>query len=157
MSQFFTSGGQSIGALMDMSLNKLQELVMDRNFSFHHCSHCLQWFWSPRKSSLSLFPLFPHLIAIKWLDWMPWSWFLKCWVLSQLYTFILKSIITLSGKLDWWIEPEVQLWCPYGQAFLLGSLATESTPNLPILWKMCLSEEKNQRRVAAIIKTISHW
>ena len=29
-------------------------------------SHHLQWFWSPRKSSLSLFPLFPHLFAMKW-------------------------------------------------------------------------------------------
>ena len=26
----------------------------------------LQWFWSPRKQSLSLFPLFPHLFAMKW-------------------------------------------------------------------------------------------
>ena len=88
MSQFFASGGQSIGASMDMNLNKLQKLVMDRNFSSHGCSHCLQWFWSPRKSSLSLFPLFPHLLAIKWSDQMPWSWFLECWVFSQLYTFI---------------------------------------------------------------------
>ena len=30
-------------------------------------------FWSPRKLSLSLFPLFPHLFAMKWWDWMPWS------------------------------------------------------------------------------------
>ena len=55
MSQFFASGGQSIGASMDMSLNKLQELVMDRNFSSHGCRHCLQCFRSPRKLSLSLF------------------------------------------------------------------------------------------------------
>ena len=33
----------------------------------------LQWFWSPRKWSLSLLPLFPHLFAIKWWDRMPWS------------------------------------------------------------------------------------
>ena len=26
-------------------------------FSFHGCSHCLQWFWSPRKWNLSLVPL----------------------------------------------------------------------------------------------------
>ena len=32
----------------------------------------LQWFWSPRKWSLSLFTLFPHLIAVKWWDRMPW-------------------------------------------------------------------------------------
>ena len=31
------------------------------------CIHHLQWFWSPRKESLSLFPLFPHLFAMRWL------------------------------------------------------------------------------------------
>ena len=30
------------------------------------CSHHLQWFWSPRKESLSLFPLFLWLFAMKW-------------------------------------------------------------------------------------------
>ena len=29
--------------------------------------------WSPRKESLSLFPLFSHLSAMKWWDQMPWS------------------------------------------------------------------------------------
>ena len=33
-------------------------------FLFHGCSHHLQWFWSPRKESLSLFPLFPHLFGM---------------------------------------------------------------------------------------------
>ena len=28
-------------------------------------------------STLSLFPLFPHLFAMKWWDWMPWSSFLN--------------------------------------------------------------------------------
>ena len=28
-------------------------------FQFNGCSHNLQWFWSPRRQSLSLFPLFP--------------------------------------------------------------------------------------------------
>ena len=37
------------------------------------CSHHLQWFWSPRKESLSLFPLFPHLFAMKWWDHLPRS------------------------------------------------------------------------------------
>ena len=27
----------------------------------------------PKKYSLSLFPLFSHLFAMKWWDWMPWS------------------------------------------------------------------------------------
>ena len=42
-------------------------------FLFGGCSHHPQWFWSPRKSSLSLFPLFIHLFAMKWWDQMPWS------------------------------------------------------------------------------------
>ena len=37
----------------------------------------LQWFWSQRKYSFSLFPLFPHLFAMKWWDRMPWSLFLN--------------------------------------------------------------------------------
>ena len=41
-------------------------------FLFHGCSHHLQWFYSPRKWSLSLFPLFPHLFAMKWWDWLLW-------------------------------------------------------------------------------------
>ena len=32
----------------------------------------------PQKESLSLFPLFPHLFAMKWWDWMPWSSFFEC-------------------------------------------------------------------------------
>ena len=40
---------------------------------FHGCSHYLQWSWSPKKESLSLFPLFLHLFAMKWWDQMPWS------------------------------------------------------------------------------------
>ena len=54
-------------------------------FQFHGCSHQLQWFWTPRKQSLSLFPLFPHLFVMKWWDQMPWSSFSECWVLSQLF------------------------------------------------------------------------
>ena len=46
----------------------------------------LQWFWSPRKLSLSLFPLFLHLVAMEWWDWMPWSLVFECWVLSQLFS-----------------------------------------------------------------------
>jgi len=39
----------------------------------------------PPKKRFSLFPLFPHRFAIKWWDWMPWSSFFQCWVLSQLF------------------------------------------------------------------------
>ena len=37
------------------------------------------------ENKLSLFPLFPHLFAMKWWDWMPWSLFSEYWVLSQLF------------------------------------------------------------------------
>ena len=40
----------------------------------------------PKKIKSLLFPLFPHLFAMKWWDWMPWSLFFECWVLSQLIT-----------------------------------------------------------------------
>ena len=39
-----------------------------------------------QKNSLSLFPLFPHLFAMKWWDQMPW-----CWMLSFMPTFSLSS------------------------------------------------------------------
>ena len=48
----------------------------------------LQWFCSPRKENLSLFPLFPHLLAMKWRDWVPWSIF---WMLSFKPGFYLLS------------------------------------------------------------------
>ena len=38
-----------------------------------------------KEKSLSLFPLFPYLFAVKWWDWMQWSLFSECWVLSQLF------------------------------------------------------------------------
>ena len=43
------------------------------------CNQHLQWFWSPEKSSQPLSPLFPHLLAMKWWDQMPWSYFSKYW------------------------------------------------------------------------------
>ena len=39
----------------------------------------------PKKSNLSLFPLFPLLFAMTWWDQMPWSYFFECWVLSPLF------------------------------------------------------------------------
>ena len=34
-----------------------------------------------------MFPLFPHLFAMKWWNQMPQSSFYECWVLSQLFHF----------------------------------------------------------------------
>ena len=43
-----------------------------------------------------LFPLFPHLFAMKWWDWMPWSKFSECWVLSKHF----HSSPSLSSKVS---------------------------------------------------------
>ena len=51
----------------------------------------ISWLWSPSAVILEPkkinchFPLFPHLFAMKWWDWMPWSLFSECWVISQLF------------------------------------------------------------------------
>ena len=60
----------------------------------NHCRWWLQLSWSPRKLSLSLFPLFPHLFAMKWWDQMPWSSFSECWIFSQLF----HSLISLLSR-----------------------------------------------------------
>ena len=62
-----------VGRVMSLLFNMLSRLVI----AFIPRSKCLliswlQSFWSP-KNSLSLYPLFPHLFAMKWWDQMPWS------------------------------------------------------------------------------------
>ena len=74
---------------MSLLFNLLFRLVM----VFLPRSKCLLISWLQSLSELvlepkkikSLFPLIPHLFAMKWWDWMPWSSFFKCWVLSQLF------------------------------------------------------------------------
>ena len=76
-----------VGEVMSLLFNMLSRLVI----AFHPRSKCLLISWlqspsavilKPPKRSLSLFPLFPHLFAMKWWDQMPWSSFFECWVLS---------------------------------------------------------------------------
>ena len=61
-------------------------------FFFHGCSHHLQWFWSPKKYSLSLFPFSPmfSLFDVKWWDQIPWSSFFQCRGLSQVFLSLLS-------------------------------------------------------------------
>ena len=54
----------------------------------------MQWFLEPKKIVSQLFPLFPHLFAMKWWDWMPWFLFLERWVLSQLF----HSLLSISSR-----------------------------------------------------------
>ena len=39
----------------------------------------------PKKIKSVTASTFSPLLAMKWWDWMPWSWFFKCWVLKQLF------------------------------------------------------------------------
>ena len=66
-----------VDKVMSLLFNMLSRLVI----TFLPRSKCLliSWLqtpsaviWEPRKIK-SLFPLFPHLFAMKWWDWMPWS------------------------------------------------------------------------------------
>ena len=71
-----------VGKVMSLLFNKLSRLVITfLPRSKHLFISWLQspsaaplkiwsWFWSPPKCSL---PLFPHLFAMEWWDWMPWS------------------------------------------------------------------------------------
>ena len=67
-----------VGKVMSLLFNMLSRLVI----AFLPRSKCLLISWlqspsavilEPKKQSLALFPLFPHLFAMKWWDWMPWS------------------------------------------------------------------------------------
>ena len=78
------------GKVMSLLFNMLSRLVIaflprSKHLLISLLQSHLHWFWSPRKENVSLFPLFPHLFAKKWWDWMPWSLFFECWVLSQLF------------------------------------------------------------------------
>ena len=67
-----------VGKVTSLLFNMLSRLVI----TFLPRSKCIliSWLLSPstvilehKKIKLWLFPLFPHLFAMKWWDWMPWS------------------------------------------------------------------------------------
>ena len=67
-----------VGKVMSLLFNMLSRFVI----TFLPKGKCLLISWlqspsmvifQPKKIDLSLFPLFPHLFAMKWWDWMPWS------------------------------------------------------------------------------------
>ena len=47
-----------------------------------------------QENEVCQFPLFPHLFAMKWWDWMPWSYIFECWVVSQVF----HSPLSLSSR-----------------------------------------------------------
>ena len=87
-----------LGKVMSLLFNMLSMLVI----TFLPRSKCLLISWlqslsavilEPKKSSLPLFPLLPHLFAMKWWDQMPWSVF---WMLSFKPTF--HYLLSLSSR-----------------------------------------------------------
>ena len=88
-----------VGKIMSLLFNMLSRFVIvflprRKCLLISWLQVTMYWFWSPRKWSLSLFPLFPHLFAMKWWDRMPWPSFYECWVLSQLF----HSPLSLSSR-----------------------------------------------------------
>ena len=82
-----------VGKVMSLLLNMLSRLVITVLPRSKHL--LISWLQSPsavilepQKLSQPLFILFPHLFALKWWDWMPWSYF---WMLSFKPTFSLSS------------------------------------------------------------------
>ena len=73
-----------VGKVMSLLFNMLSRLVI--TFLPRSKRLLISWLQSPSavilepKKSLSPFPLFPHLLALKWWEWMPWSSLL--WTLS---------------------------------------------------------------------------
>ena len=68
-----------VGKVMSLLFNTLSRLVIAFLPRSKHL--LISWLQSvsavilepPSKKNLSLFPLFPHLFAMKWWDWMSWS------------------------------------------------------------------------------------
>jgi len=84
------------GKVISLLFNTLCRLVID----FFPRSKCLlfSWLWStcivilePKKMKSPIISIFSHLFVIKWWDWMPWSLYFECWVLSQLFYFHLHQ------------------------------------------------------------------
>ena len=74
----------SIGKVMSLLFNMLSRLViafLPRNKLQSSSAVILE----PKKTKSAPFPLFPQLCAMKWWDWVLWSSFFECWVLSQLF------------------------------------------------------------------------
>ena len=70
-----------VSKVMSLLFNMLSRLV--KTFLPRSKHLLISWLQSLRKESLLLFPLFPHIFAIKSWDQMTWSSFLECWVLCQ--------------------------------------------------------------------------
>ena len=85
LSHLYMTTGKTIALTIWPFVSKVMSLLFNTLSSFviaflPRSKHLLiSWMQSPSavilepKKIKSLFPLFPHLFALKWWDWMPWS------------------------------------------------------------------------------------
>ena len=85
-----------------------------------------------QENSLSLFPLFPHLFAMKWWDWMPWSSFFECCFKP---TFSLSSFTFIKRLFSYSLLSAISV---VSSAFLrlLIFLPAISIPALSVYWSI---------------------
>ena len=88
---------------MSLFLNMLSRLVI--TFLPRNKRLLISWLQSlsavilePSKTKSDTVSMFPHLFAMKWWDWMPWSSFSECWALSQIFHSPLSFIKRLFGS-----------------------------------------------------------
>ena len=138
-----------VGKVTSLFSNMLSRLVI----TFLPRSKCLNFMaavticsdFGAQENCLSLFPLFPHLFAMKWWDRMPWSYFLECWVLSQIFSlfsfiFIRASLVAqtvkhLSTMRETWV------WFLGWEDPLEKEMATHSST---LAWKVPWTEEPDR-------------
>ena len=76
----------------------------------------------PKEIKSPTVSIVPQLFAVKWWDWMPWSSFSECWVLSQLFHSPLSpsstgSLVPLRFLPQGWCHPHTPRgsWQPNGR------------------------------------------
>ena len=107
-----------VGKMMSLLFNMLSRFVI----AFLPRSKLLLISWWQSLSTVILKPkkiksvtvcTFPHLFAMKWWDWMPWSSCFECWVLSQVFPSTLShssrdSLVSLHFLLLEWYH--LHIW-----------------------------------------------
>ena len=82
-----------VGKVMPLLLNMLSRFVIA--FLPRQKPLLISWLQSPSTVTLKskkiksvTVTIIPHLFAMKWWDWMPWSSCFECWVLSHFFTLL---------------------------------------------------------------------
>ena len=135
LSHPYMTTGKTIALTIQTFVSKVMSLIFNTLFRFvivflPRSKHLLiSWLQSP--STMILGPkeiksptvsIVPQLFAVKWWDWMPWSSFSECWVLSQLFHSPLSpsskgSLVPLRFLPQGWCHPHTPRgsWQPNGR------------------------------------------